>query len=126
MLPIVNKDVQVARVSIFNRTVHSRFPLLGLRFKNTTDLHLMQGPVTVYEGGSYAGDSRFADLQPKEERLLAYAVDLGTEVKVEEKAEPARLVAVKIVKGGVTSFDDEAHKDALRELEKTLGAKILR
>ncbi len=99
MLPIVNKEVQVTRVSIFNRTVHPRFPLLGLRFKNTTDLHLMQGPVTVYEGGSYAGDSRFADLQPKEERLLAYAVDLGTEIKVEEKAEPARIVAVKIVKG---------------------------
>jgi hypothetical protein len=99
MLPIVNKEVQASRVSIFNRSVHSNYPLLGLRFKNTTDLHLMQGPVTVYEGGSYAGDSRFADLQPKEERLLAYAVDLGTEVKVEEKAEPARLVAVKIVKG---------------------------
>jgi hypothetical protein len=99
MLPIVNKDVQVSRVSIFNRTIHPRFPLLGLRFKNTTDLHLMQGPVTVYEAGGYAGDSRFADLQPKEERLLAYAVDLGTEIKVEEKAEPARLVAVKIVKG---------------------------
>jgi hypothetical protein len=59
----------------------------------------MQGPVTVYEGGSYAGDSRFADLQPKEERLLAYAVDLGTEVKVEEKTEPPRLIAVRIVKG---------------------------
>jgi hypothetical protein len=59
----------------------------------------MQGPVTVYEAGSYVGDSRFADLQPKEERLLAYAVDLGTEVKVEEKTEPAKLVAVKIVKG---------------------------
>jgi hypothetical protein len=38
-------------------------------------------------------------LQPKEERLLAYAIDLGTEVKLEEKAEPARLIAVKIVKG---------------------------
>jgi hypothetical protein len=70
-----------------------------MRFKNTTDLHLMQGPITVYEAGGYAGDSRLADLQPNEERLLAFAVDLGTEVKVEEKAEPARLTAVKIVKG---------------------------
>jgi len=25
----------------------------------------------------------------------------------------------------VTSFDEEAHRNALRELEKTLGAKIL-
>src|SRR5262249_15601879 len=49
MLPIVNKDVQVSRVSIYNEAVHGKFPLLGLRFKNTTGLHLMQGPITVYE-----------------------------------------------------------------------------
>jgi len=34
--------------------------------------------------------------------------------------------AVEVVEKGVTSFDEEAHHDALRELEKTLGAKILR
>ena len=34
--------------------------------------------------------------------------------------------AVEVVEEGVTSFDEEAHRDALRELEKTLGARILR
>ena len=33
--------------------------------------------------------------------------------------------AVEVVRHGVTSFDLEAHADALRELEKTLGATIL-
>ena len=33
--------------------------------------------------------------------------------------------AVEVVAEGVTSFDEEAHRDALRELEKTLGATIL-
>jgi nicotinamidase-related amidase len=33
--------------------------------------------------------------------------------------------AVEIVRDGVTSFDLEAHADALRELENTLGATIL-
>jgi len=33
--------------------------------------------------------------------------------------------AVEVVRDGVTSFDEEAHRDALRELEKTLGAKIV-
>ena len=32
---------------------------------------------------------------------------------------------VEVVREGVTSFDLEAHADALRELEKTLGATIL-
>jgi hypothetical protein len=54
---------------------------LGLKFKNTTGMHLMQGPVTVFEGSSYAGDTRFLDIQPKDERLVSYAIDLGTEVE---------------------------------------------
>jgi nicotinamidase-related amidase len=33
--------------------------------------------------------------------------------------------AVEVVRDGVTSFDEEAHVDALRELEKTLGAKVV-
>jgi nicotinamidase/pyrazinamidase len=33
--------------------------------------------------------------------------------------------AVEVVRNGVTSFDLEAHANALRELEKTLGATIL-
>src|SRR5262249_27625323 len=61
MLPIVNKDVEAARVSIYNERTQARFPLLGLRFKNSSGLHLMQGPITVFEGSSYAGDARILD-----------------------------------------------------------------
>jgi nicotinamidase/pyrazinamidase len=32
---------------------------------------------------------------------------------------------VEVMRDGVTSFDLEAHADALRELERTLGAKII-
>ena len=43
-------------------------------------MHLSQGPITVFEGSAYAGDARVLDLQPDEERLISYAIDLGTEV----------------------------------------------
>jgi hypothetical protein len=99
MLPIVNQPVDGARVSIYNRNTHAKFPLLGLRFKNTSGLHLMQGPITVFEGGSYAGDSRILDLQPNEERLISYAIDLGTEVEPVAKNAPDRLIATRVVKG---------------------------
>src|SRR5262249_47316821 len=99
MLPVVNKDVEATRVSIYNESVHAKFPLLGLRFKNTTGQNLMQGPVTIYEGGAYAGDARIMDLQPGEERLLSYAIDLGSEVKTSDKGAPEHLTAVKIIKG---------------------------
>ena len=49
LLPIVGKDVEASRVSIYNERVQAKFPLLGLRLVNTTGMHLMQGPVTVFE-----------------------------------------------------------------------------
>ena len=99
LLPIAQGAVEASKVSIFNEHVHAKFPLLGLRVKNTTGLHLMQGPITVYEGGVYAGDARIADFQPKETRLISYAVDLGTEVVAETPRPAEELVSVKIVKG---------------------------
>src|ERR1700746_1487076 len=100
MLPIVNKDVEGSRVSIYNQTIHPKFPMLGLKFKNTSGLHLMQGPITVFEGASYAGDARIRDdLQPNEERLIAYAVDLGTEVEPLVDNPKHTLRKVKVSRG---------------------------
>jgi hypothetical protein len=99
LLPIVNKDVEGTRVSIYNEAVQPAFPLLGLKFKNTSGLHLMQGPLTVFEGSNYAGDARVPDLQPGEERLLSYAVDLGTEVNPVPSSDNGRVTQVKVVKG---------------------------
>jgi hypothetical protein len=62
LLPVVGKDVEASRVSIYNEGTQAKFPLLGLKLKNTSGLHLMQGPVTVFEGSTYAGDARVADL----------------------------------------------------------------
>jgi hypothetical protein len=103
MLPIVNKDVEGTRVSIYNQNIHPKFPMLGLKFKNTSGLHLMQGPITVFEGSSYAGDARILDLQPNEERLLAYAVDLGTEVEPVVDNPKHVLRKVKVSRGIVYS-----------------------
>jgi hypothetical protein len=101
MIPIVNQEVKGERVSIFNVHVHSKHPLHGLRFKNATALHLMQGPVTIFDEGNYAGDSQVGDLKPNETRYLSYAIDLGSEVLAESKHAPESLLAVKIVKGVV-------------------------
>jgi hypothetical protein len=99
LLPSVGKSVAGTHISIYNEHTQPKFPLLDLRLRNTSGLHLLRGPVTVFEGGSYAGDARVADLQPNEERVLSYAVDLGTEVKPGVAADGGRSTHVKAVKG---------------------------
>lgn len=100
MLPIVNGSVKGEKVSIYNPQVHAKHPLNGLKFTNATGLHLMQGPITVFDGGTYAGDAQIDNLAPGTERLLSYAMDLDTEVAVPEVApSPEQLVNVRLVKG---------------------------
>jgi len=103
LLPIVKKDIEGVRVSIYNQAVQTKHPLLGLRFKNTSGLHLAQGPITVFEGHVYAGDTRIHDVQPNEERLISYAIDLGTEVDPQIGNGTTKITSVKAVKGIVTT-----------------------
>ncbi|MEZ6142954.1 MAG: DUF4139 domain-containing protein [Zavarzinella sp.] len=110
LLPIVNKDVGGQRVSIYNQSVQAKHPLLGLRFKNSSGMPLMQGPITVFEGSVYAGDSRILDLQKDEERLISYAVDLGMEVSPKRGNNTSKITEVKAVKGVIytkTLFREE-------------------
>jgi hypothetical protein len=99
LLPIVNADVKGEKVSIYNAAVQPKHPLNGLRLTNSTDLHLMQGPITIFDDGEYAGDSRIEDLPPKSERLLSYALDLDTEVAPLSKPHPEQLLSVQLKKG---------------------------
>ena len=103
MLPIVNADVKCEKVSIYNPAVQPKHPLYGARFTNTTDLHLMQGPITVFDGGVYAGDAKIADLPPGSERLISYGLDLDAEVVRLAAGRPEELLAVQITKGTLIS-----------------------
>ena len=96
MLPIVNESVTGEKVSIYSEAQHAKHPLNGLKLKNTTDLHLMQGPITVFDDGAYAGDAQIQDLPPKSERIISYAMDLDTEVAPESKGSPEELTKVSL------------------------------
>ena len=99
MLPIVNQAIEGNKVSIYNPQTHPKYPLNGLELKNTSGLNLMQGPVTLFDGNVYAGDAKLPDLQPDEKRLIAYALDLTTEVTMRVASNPTQTVALKVIKG---------------------------
>lgn len=99
LIPIVNLPIAVSKVSIFNPDVHPKYPMLGVRVENTTDLHLMQGPLTMFEAGSYAGDARMGNVAPREKCLLSYAVDLGCEVEYRAPRMREERIGVKVIRG---------------------------
>jgi hypothetical protein len=125
MLPIVGKEVEGQKVSIYNPAVQRTHPLLGLKFKNTSGAHLNQGPITVFEGSVYAGDTRVLDVQPNEERLVSYAIDLGTEVDPQVGPGTQRITSVKAVKGIVTTVTKVMEERKYRIVNRSQADRTL-
>jgi hypothetical protein len=99
MLPIVNSKIGAEKVSIFNRQTNARYAYNGAEITNNTGLFLMQGPITVFDEGVYAGDARLSDTPRGEAKLISYALDLASEVRVEDKAQNDEITTLKIVNG---------------------------
>ena len=121
----MGKDIEGSKVSIYNEGVQSKHPLLGLRFKNTTGAHLNQGPITVFEGSVYAGDTRVLDVQPNEQRLLSYAIDLGTEVDPKAGTGAQKITSVKAVKGVVTTITKVSDEKTYRIVNRSQTDRTL-
>lgn len=99
LLPIIGQTLQGQKVSLYNQTVNAKHPLNGYRMKNTSALHLMQGPITLFDSGTYAGDARIEDLPPGQDRLISYALDLKTEVEPKLDGGTQELATVSLKKG---------------------------
>lgn len=87
MIPFVAAPIQAEPVAIYNQGVDPSHPLSGARIKNTTGLHLMGGPLTVFDqsgqAAGYVGDALIDDTEPNQTRLISYALDLGVDADAE-------------------------------------------
>ncbi len=94
MIPIIGADIDTKRVSIFNPGDNLKNPMRGVRLTNSTGLHLMPGPLAVFDSGTYAGDAQIPHTARNSQRLFAYALDLDVSARSEAKADSA---VIKIV-----------------------------
>ncbi len=98
MIPLINAGVEGRRVSIYNPTDGSQHPMRGLELRNSTNLQFMPGPISVYDGGAYAGDAQIGHVPAGDKRLLAYAVDLDVDVLTKQEQQE-RVRKVRMVRG---------------------------
>ncbi len=96
LVPIVSTDIEGEAVDLYNERTQPRHPLAGVRLKNTTGLTLEGGPLTVLQGGIYAGEAFIKSLKPNEKRYITYAVDLGlyVDTKRGSTTEPVDRVVI--------------------------------
>jgi hypothetical protein len=106
MLPLVEGTVSAAKLLILSgeralgNTVH---PYLGAELINATGIDLPAGPLTVYDGGAYAGDALIEFFSRGEKRLISWGEDLS--VTASAAAEPGgRFVSAVSVSGGLMTI----------------------
>ena len=99
LIPIIQTKMDGERVAIYNEAVRRDRPFSGVLLKNMTDLTLESGSLTVIDGNAYAGEALMDRLKAKEQRLISFALDLGTNVRVRnnQDREPAKII--KVVNG---------------------------
>lgn len=103
LIPILQTRMGGIRVSIFRGcggregSVLCTRPMSGMLLKNTSPLTLENGSLTVVDGDAYAGEALLERLKPEEERLVSFALDLGTLVSVREVEERTPTYLVRAV-----------------------------
>lgn len=113
MIPFVSGAIQAEPVAIYDSSVQADHPLMGARIKNTTGLHLMGGPITVFDqnagGTDYVGDALINDTEPGQSRLISYALDLAVAASVETTENDRRDTMLTISQGVLDISSIEQH-----------------
>jgi hypothetical protein len=99
LIPILQTRMDGERVSLYTEGARRDRPMGGLLLKNTSPLTLEDGALTVIDGDAYAGEALMERLKPAEQRLISFALDLGTLVNVRVKEDRAPTFMVRVVNG---------------------------
>lgn len=98
MLPIVSAPIEGKRVSIYNAADLAEHPMRGVEFTNTSGADLAAGPITVYDGDSYAGDAQVGFTSRGQDRLLSYAVDQDVRA-LRDEGTTRRTARIRVIDG---------------------------
>jgi hypothetical protein len=105
MLPLVESNLKAEKTLVFSgEKAMSRGtvnPAISAELTNTSGMKLPAGPITVYDGGTYAGDALLNFFPENEKRLISYGDDLSVTGSVTLNS-TRNMVSVLVNKGVMT------------------------
>jgi len=125
LIPIVQSKLEGARVSVYNESLRRERPMSGLRLKNTSNLTLEGGALTVIDSDAYAGEALMERLKPGEERFLSFALDLRTLVTPKAKADREPAFFVRVINGVFQAHFHQTEKKTYKIVNQTDHARVL-
>src|SRR5205085_2508649 len=125
LIPILQTRMAGERVSIYNEAARGGRPMSGLLLKNDSPLTLENGSLTIIDGNAYAGEALMERLKPNEERLVSFALDLGTLVRAETEEANAPAFLVRIAGGVLQAHYYEEEKKVYTLTNQTERARVV-
>lgn len=125
LIPIVQTKMDGERVSIYNEAAREDRPMGGMLLTNTSPLTFEGGSLTVLDRDAYAGEALMERLKPKEQRLISFALDLGTRVSTEVFGDSRPAQLVKAVNGVLQVHYFRAEKKIYRLSNQTDREKVV-
>jgi hypothetical protein len=110
MVPILNSEVGLEKVTLWNPSGRNAVPLRGVWLTNSTSLTLDGGSFTVLESEAFAGEGLMEPLKPGEKRLLSYAADTAIHVDAQTAGGPRLVERVRIIKGVIIQSVQERER----------------
>lgn len=104
-IPIIDRQMPVQRLALYQAETAPRNPLAAIRITNDGDSGLPAGLITLYERDkagyvSYVGDARLSGFPVGETRLLAYALDEKIVIE-RDAAQTDRIATGTIAQGAL-------------------------
>ncbi len=103
MIPVLVTESTGRGIGIYDPEYNAVFK--GLQLENSSDAQWAAGPVSVFEGRSYAGDALLPEMIPGSSRMLNYALHGSLEVDKQQQNESSRITALKIANGVLQRSD---------------------
>jgi hypothetical protein len=97
MVPILQQDLPAQHVTLWSR--NNPRPLRAVWLENKSKLTLDSGSFSIFENGEFAGEGLLDPIHPGERRLLSYAADQATRVKITDQHSRRTLHHLQIHKG---------------------------
>lgn len=123
MLPLVEGAVTAVKTLIFSGERAALYgtinPAAGAEITNITGMKLPAGPVTVYDGGTYAGDALLEFFPEEENRLISYGEDLSVSGGV--TASFSRTVSAVTVSRGIMTVNRKQRHERTYTLRNASG-----
>jgi hypothetical protein len=107
LVPIINAEVAVEKVSLWNRGAGSGRPIRAVWVTNGTGLTLDGGSITVVDGNAFAGEGLVEPLKAGERRLISYAADLGVMVDARRQPGDTRVFKLRARDGVIIQETEE-------------------